>query len=213
VIRALVCCAAALAACTTAQGRGLGDRPPPALGEPAPTVDDPKAEAAYQDVLDRYSRRAELYAGPEQGEDTRMFTAATYQSPAFREARVRRNAAFRAEPAEVVDKALAKERADAEQFDDFYLGVHLVDYHYDDFDRPGSIWRVALVGGGAEATPTRIERVGRANVTLRAIYPYLGDFWVAYRVRFPKQVQGRGAQLALRISSALGRVEMSFPAQ
>ena len=79
-----------LMGCTTAEGRRIGDRPPPTLGEAPPTAEDGKAEDAYQDVLDRYSRRAELYTGPERGEDTRMFTAATYQSLPFREARVRR---------------------------------------------------------------------------------------------------------------------------
>jgi hypothetical protein len=201
------------AACTTAGGHALGVDEPPRLGDSPPQLPDANAEAAYREVVGRYSQHAELFSGLEGGEDTRMFSAATFQSLAFREARVRRVGAFRSEPPEVIDANLAQERAEAEQFDDFYFGAHLVDYRYDDFDRHKSIWRIALVGDGVEATPTLVERVGRSTLDVRALYPYMGDFWVAYRIRFSRLAQGRGEHLKLRIASTLGRVEMTFPSQ
>jgi hypothetical protein len=203
----------AAAACTTAAGRPLGEQPPPQLGDRAPELPDQKAEEAYRDVVTRYSRHAELFSGVEGGEDTRMFSAATYQSLTFREARVRRVGTFRAEPPEVIDQKLAAERAENDQFDDFYFGVNMVDYRYDDFDRKKSIWRIALVGDSLEQTPSVVERVGRSSLDVRALYPYMGDFWVAYRIRFGKLTQGRGEHLTLRIASTLGRIEMTFPSQ
>jgi hypothetical protein len=201
------------AACTTSQGDRLGQHDPPRLGEAPPEVRDEKAEAQYQEVLGRYSRHAELYAGVGGGEDTRMFSAATYQSQPFREARVERVGSFRVEPREIVEQKLAAERDEAARFDDFYFGVNMVDYRYDDFDKHNSMWRIALVGDGAEQTPVSVQRQGRSTLDVRALYPYMGDFWVAYRIRFDKLSQGRGEHLTLRLASSLGRIEMTFPSQ
>jgi hypothetical protein len=181
------------------------------MGDAPSTVEDDRAEADYQGVLDRYSQRAEIYAGMMRGEDTRMFCAATYQSAQFREARVRREAAFRVEPAAEVDKKLEQERAEADQFDDFYFGAFLVDYHFDDFDRRTSAWRIALVGEGVEETPVLVERTGRSTLNLRSIYPYAGELWTGYHIRFNKLGSGRGDKIVLRLASTLGRVEMTFP--
>jgi hypothetical protein len=199
-------------ACRTTHGRPLDKVPAPALGDPAPRLDDDRAEQAYQDVLSQYSQRAEIYAGMVAGEDTRLFAAATYQSSPFREARLRRVGAFRAEPAVEIDQKLATERADAEKFEDFFLGVQVVDYRYDDFDRHNSIWRIALVSGGVELTPVSVLRTGRATLDVRALYPYMGEFWSGYRIRF-KRVETRGAELTLRFASTIGKMEMSFPTQ
>ena len=200
-----------LSGCSTT-GRPIDSHPPPQVGEPAPKLEDGSAESAYQDVLKQYSQQAELYAGTMGGEDTRMFCAATFQSGPYREARVRRTGAFRAEPAAEIDQKIAAEKAEADQFDEFFFAAHLVDYRFDDFDKHHSVWRIALVGDGVEETPVLVERVGRATVDMRAIYPYLGDFWAGYRIKFPKLAQGRGAQLKLRLASTLGKVELTFPA-
>ena len=63
---------------------------PPAIGEPGARVPDRKAEASYQEALSRVTEHREVYSGI----DTQLFCAATYQSPEFREARVRRQALF-----------------------------------------------------------------------------------------------------------------------
>jgi hypothetical protein len=211
--RELAALAALAAACTTAGGERLGSHDPPMLGERPPEAADDKAESKYQEVLGRYSRHAELFAGVEGGEDTRMFSAATYQSQPFREARVERVGAFRVEPRGVIDAKLATERDEAEHFDDFYLGINMVDYRYDDFDKHNSMWRIALVGDGVEQTPVLVQRQGRSTLDVRSLYPYMGDFWTAYRIRFDKLSQGRGEHLTLRLASSLGRIEMTFPSQ
>jgi hypothetical protein len=185
---------------------------PPLVGEPAPMLKDERQEKAYQETLARYTDRAELYSGF----DTILFAAATLQTPSFREARVRRSALFQALTRERVQASLAQELAEAERAHEFLLGVHVNNYRHDDFDRASSIWNLVLVmPGGGEVRPLQVERLGRADMTLRAFYPYLGAFWVAYRVRFPTTREDGSPvippgveRVALRMASSLGKVEM-----
>lgn len=203
------------AAGCAAGGHDLGDtlHAPPTVGERARRVPDSDAEGRYQDQLRRYSQRQELYAPLANGVDTRLFCATTFQAPSFREARVERQAIYQALTRAERDKLLAQEQADAQKYDDFMFGVQAVDYHFDDFDRPNSIWNIALVGEGVEEKPASVERLGRASLDKRAYYPYLDDFWVAYRIRFPKLTQGRGSGLVLRLASTLGKVELRVPSE
>jgi hypothetical protein len=196
-----------LAGCTTT---------PPKEGERGPALKDEGAEQAYQSVLARYTSRQEIY----DGFDTRLFAGATLQTPAFREARVRRKAAFQSLPQPRVDELLAQERADAAQAHTFFLGTHANDYNAQDFDFKKSIWRVALVTPAGEVTPTRIVRLGRSDLEMRAYYPYTGEFWVGYEVRFPltfangQPVIPPGTeQVTLRLASSLGKADLTVNAQ
>ena len=181
---------------------------PPRVGEPPPVLADAAAERAYRAVLGVSSARAEIYAGL----DPRAFVGMTWQSAAFREARTRREAAFGNWPDGALRTALERERALADEGEEFLLGVHVEDRRYDDFDRPGSAWRLVLEGpGGVEVFPTSVERVGRVGLPLRALYPYLGEFWVAYRVRFPV-LRDAGRGFTVKLGSALGQAALVFPA-
>jgi hypothetical protein len=202
---------AALLLAVGASGCAAG---PPAIGDPGAQVPDRSAEASYQAALSRVTEHREVYRDI----DTQLFTAATYQSVDFREARTRRQAMFQTWPEPKIDAALARERADAAQVHEFVFGVSIVDRRFDDFDSRNSIWRLSLVTDQGEVTPLAIRRVGRANQDLRAYYPYLGDFWTMYTVRFPLTT-ATGAPLVgpttrallFRMSSTLGQVEMAFP--
>jgi hypothetical protein len=184
---------------------------PPAVGEPPPVLKDERVEAAYQAILARYSARSEIY----EGFDTRLFAATTFQAPALREARVRRTAEFQRTPSQSVEAQLAEEKAEAEREHAFFLGVHANDYRYDDFDRRNSIWRVSLLTPSGEVRPATIKRVGRANLDMRALYPYMGAFWVAYQVSFPT-VLADGTpvippgteKVTLRLASTLGAADL-----
>jgi hypothetical protein len=186
---------------------------PPAIGEPGAQVPDRAAEASYQAALSRATEHREVYTGI----DTQLFTAATYQSPDFREARTRRQAMFQTWPQAKLDDALARERAEAAQVHEIVFGVSIVDRRFDDFDSKNSIWRLSLATDQGEVTPIGIRRVGRANQDLRAYYPYMGDFWTMYSVRFPLTTS-TGAPLVgpatrallFRMSSTQGQVEMPF---
>ena len=189
---------------------------PPTLGEPPPVVKDERQEAAYQQVLERFTARDELY----HGFDTVLFSAATLQTPAFREARVRRTAHFQALTQERVAELMGQELAEAGRTHEFFLGVHVFNYRYDDFDRASSIWNVALLTPSGQVRPVSVERVGRADMELRAYYPYLGTFWVAYRVRFPTTfadgtpvIPPGTERVVLRMASSLGKVEMRVHAR
>ena len=138
-------------------------------------------------VLHRYSAEKQIFIGF----DTICFSGVTYESPAFREARIRRRDAFLAEPPAQVARDVEAARVEAENFYEFTLGVYMQNPRFDDLGLPGSIWRLALVTPVGQVAPTLIKRVGHADVNTRAYYPYMGDFWTMYQVRFPKVVQAR----------------------
>jgi len=186
---------------------------PPLIGEPGAELPDPKAEASYQAALDRATEHREIYAGL----DTRYFIAATFQSPEFREARVRRQARFQSWTQERLDEQLARERADAAQVHEVVFGLSVVDRKLDDLDSKNSIWRLSLSSDQGEVPPLTLRRVGRSTQDTRAYYPYMGDFWTVYTARFPVAVDGRpliapGTRtVVFRISSTQGQAEMQFP--
>lgn len=189
---------------------------PPTLGDPPPGLKDERQELGYQQVLEQYTDRAELYSGF----DTVMFAAATLQTQAFREARVRREATFKTLTQERVQELLTRELAEAARTHEFFLGVHVFNYRYEDFDRATSIWNMVMVTPAGELKPVSVERVGRADMEMRAFYPYMGTFWVGYRVRFPTTFpDGRPAitpgmeRVVLRMASSLGKVEMRVHAR
>ena len=183
---------------------------PPVVGDPAPKVSDSAQESAYRAAFDKETVQRQVYALF----DTRMFVAATFLSTAFREARVRRIAAFQKIPPGEVQSRIAEERAEREKYDDFIVGVHMNEPRYDDFGRTNSIWRVVLETASGEVKPESVKRLGRADLNLRALYPTMGTFWVAYRFRFPSSVPVRDGQpMTLRISSNVGRAELTYPAR
>lgn len=190
---------------------------PPTIGDPAPQLVDRRKEQAYQEILERYTDRAEVY----DGFDTRLFAGTTFQTTAFREARVQRLAEFKLLPPQRVEELLAEERAEVARFNEFFLGVHVNDSRFEDFARgKQSIWRLVMLTPLGEAEPVSVERIGRANLDMRAMYPYLGVFWVAYRVRFPKVQQDgtpiipeSASHVTLRLASTLGRAELRVHAR
>ena len=198
---ALAWAAWTLAACATA-------RIPRVAGDPPPAFSDGEAERAYQAVLDRYTQSRAVYDHL----DTNAFVHATWQSPAFVQARVARDARFHALPADEAAKALALEQARLGDAVEFLLAVHVSASTLDDFDRRDSMWRLALDVGGREVTPTQVVRLGRTNPQLRAIYSYLEPFWVAYRVRFPQVELPPGQPFTFRLASAAGQADLQYTA-
>lgn len=192
VAAALIC-----AGCATGRVPRVGDAPPMAQ--------DMVSEHAYQETLKRYTDQKGIYDGL----DTRLFVAATWQSPRFVEARVKRLGEFQVQPEQEVAQKLADEREKLEGKTEFFFGVHANDPRFDDFDRKNSIWRLALVTGGKELRPTEVRRVGRSTMDMRATYPYMDVFWVAYAVRFDAELSP-GETATLKVASTLGQAELSF---
>lgn len=194
---------ALVAGCSSARIPTLG------TSDMAPRLRDDKQESEYQQVLERYTRSYALYDVL----DSRLFARATWHSPAFAEALANRRAAFKALPELERAKQLELARRDAEETTEFFLAVHANDPKADDFGRPQSPWRVALVTKDGEREPTSIERLGRTNTELRAAYSYLEPFWTGYRVRFPKLGPGEERGMVLRLASSLGQADLSFAAE
>lgn len=198
---ALALAALAATACSTARIPRIGGDPPPAFTDGA-------KEHAYQVILDRYTRSQAVYDNL----DTNVFFHATWQGPKFVEARVARDAAFHALPADEAAKALAAEQARVSDAVEFFLGVHANNYKFEDFGRPDSMWRLALIVGGRELLPTSVERLGRTNTQMQSVYSYLEAFWVGYRVRFPKAELSPGQTFTFRLASPLGQADLVFTA-
>ncbi len=176
----------------------------PRIGEPAP--------ALRESADDRFSDYKELYDGL----DTRLFAGATYQSPSFVAARVRRLGVFQGDTAQGIEAKLNEEQAKLAPYHAFFLGVHVNTPRYDDFDKKSSVWRLALVTPEGQVEPVEVSRIGRSDLQMRSLYPYMGDFWVGYWVRFPKQrpdgtptVVDGTRRFALRLASVLGQADLT----
>lgn len=171
-------------------------------------VADEVSEHAYQDILNRFTDQKGIYDGL----DTRLFVAATWQSLRFVEARVRRQGEFQSLPEGEVNQRVVTEREKFKAQTEFFFGIHANDPKFDDFDRPNSIWRLALVVAGKEYPPKEVKRVGRSSMDMRATYPYMDVFWVAYAVRFDT-VLPPGQAAVLKVASTLGQAQLSYQAE
>lgn len=191
-----------LAACASA-------RVPRVPGEPPPAVRDAKQEQVYQALLDEQTKSAAVYDNL----DSKVFLLGVWQSPRFVEARVRREAMFKDMPEAVFAQRLSEERARLGDATEIFFGVHANDYKYEDFSRPNTMWRMVLLVDGQELLPTEIERLGRATTEQRSYYSWLESFWIAYRIRFPHVELRPGQKFTFRLSSALGRADLSFKAE
>jgi hypothetical protein len=184
-------------------------RLPHVPGDPPPALNDPAREQGYQIVLEQWTRHGAVYDNL----DTKLFAYVTWQSAPFVEARVRRLCEFKDVLPADADALLAAEQARVADATEFFVAVHANDSHFDDFDRPGSMWRLALNFEGRDVAPLSIERLGRTNTELRAVYSFMESFWVGYRVRFPRVNPQPGQVMTFKLASALGRAELAFTPQ
>jgi hypothetical protein len=194
---------------------GCSGLPPPMVGTPGPELPDAAANAAYEKLLERYTVKKQIFIGF----DTILFGGVTYESPVFREARIRRRDTFQAQSEAQVALDLQTAQLEGADFYEFTVGVYMQNPRFDDIDYPTSIWHLALLTPSGEVSPTSIKRVGRANINTRAYYPYMGDFWTVYRVRFPKSLDARPLvtpelqTFTVLLASSLGKAEFPFPVQ
>ncbi|MGO9830199.1 MAG: hypothetical protein ACLPJH_08650 [Myxococcaceae bacterium] len=205
--RLVACLALGLAGCNTL--------PPPMVGSPGPELGDAQANAEYHAVLDHYSAQRQIFIGF----DTILFGGVTYESRSFREARIRRKDAFQAQPPEQLARDLQAVEAEPADFYEFTVGVYMQNPRFDDIGLPTSIWRLALVTPVGEVAPVLVKRLGHATINTRAYYPYMGDFWTVYTVRFPRTVAERALvppelpSFTVLLASSLGRAEFPLPTQ
>jgi hypothetical protein len=92
---------------------------------------------------------------------------------------------MRAEPPDQAAQTLARLRDDNRN-PSFFAVAYVPDKTANDWNEPHSVWRIALNMGLGERPPDRVQRYEVPfNAEMRALYPYLDDYSVAYVLRFP----------------------------
>jgi hypothetical protein len=170
----------------------------------------PTTEGRWAEERGRYTRSLRIYDRL----DDQAFATATWQAPAAREARAERLAQWKAMTLPERERLLAAERAEGERYEDFFLAFYTGDRRANDLATRRSTWRIALaVPGEGEMLPVKVEEVP-IDPTLEMLYPYLGKFDLAYRVRFPRWTGPKPlaeVPFDLVIAGALGKVELRWP--
>ena len=166
---------------------------------PEPALSDP-----YGQALKAETRITSVY----QGLETRIFTRLVRLSPGLVAAQCHELSEARAESpaqaAERLSKTLAENAAPT-----FFAVVHTPEARWNDWELPNSAWHIALLQGEQQTAPERVTRLDRPySPELKRLYPYLDDFAVLYRIRFPPGAQGE----ALRVSGVLGHMSFDWGA-
>ncbi len=155
----------------------------------------------YRSVLSAWTRDGEDHHHVMEG---RLFVGATYQSPAFRAARLAYAEELFGWDAAARSEANEREDVDTRDWYTFFISVSTGDWRWNHLDRPESIWYVWLEDdAGRKVQASRIERV-RRRADYETFYPYFNTFAEGYLVRFPRP---GGAEDAKASRSSLPRVE------
>ena len=174
--------------------------------QPVPTT----LEGEWAAERDRFTRGSKAYDRL----DDKVFATATYQAPSVREARVERLAEWKAMTAEERERLVAAERADGEQWEEFLLAFYTNDRHSNDLASTRSVWRLALVvEGGGDVLPAGRPEIVRSDATITGLYPYVGQFDIVYRVRFPRWKGERPLHevpFKLVVAGAPAKIELRF---
>ncbi len=185
---------------------------PPRTGVSDIPDTDTSSEQAYQQILNRWTRRAEIY----NGFDSRVFLAGTIQSLSFRKARIKRVARFRGMSPVEIEKAWEKEREEYFKNVEILIAVHVNERRFDDFSRSDSIWRIVLETENGVVFPFSVKRLRRPTVTMRVLYPYIDEFWSVYRISFSwpssedQKVPAELGRIMVRFSSSLGKMDLVY---
>jgi hypothetical protein len=174
--------------------------------QPKPTAE----EGAWGQQRTRFTRSGKIYDGLA----TNAFVSAVYEPAEARAARVERLSTWRSATDAEREAMLASEREDAARCEEFLVTLFTPDRADNDLDARKSIWHVALLlPGGTEIVPEKIE-LQRIDANVRMLYPNVGDFDTAYRVRFPKQPEPLvGRAFRLRLAGSRGKLDLDFSPQ
>ncbi len=163
-------------------------------------------EGTWPEERDAATRHTDLYDGFEHRAD--LWTIRL--TPAVREERARRLAAWLHWTSAELEAKLAEELDTGAKWDEFVVFLYTADRKWNDLDAPESIWRIEFDLGGGEAVIGRAKSLER-NATFEALFPMGGAFDTAYLLSFPR---GDTEQLAptgvLRFASALGEMRLPY---
>jgi hypothetical protein len=166
---------------------------------PEPLLDD-----AYGKALKQEARTSAVY----QRLETRIFARLVRLTPALVEAQCREISAARSESPAQAEERLARAREESAA-PTYFAVVHTPEPGWNDWQLPGSSWHLALVEGEQQTQPASVTRLdGPFSPEQQVLLPYLDDFAVLYRIRFPAGARGE----LLRVSGVLGRMEFDWSA-
>jgi hypothetical protein len=175
---------------------------------------EPDLEGPYGRSLLKWTRKTSLYSGLE----TRAFCRVVYLSYEMIEAQSEKISGMRAELPD--EAARTRERLHRETATPTVFAIlYTPDKGANDWEAKNSVWRLAVNLGYGQIEPTRIERLERPfNAEIRALYPYLDDYSVAYVVHFPGQEAPPGmhftpTEMTMIAAGALGKMEFTWDLQ
>jgi hypothetical protein len=170
---------------------------------------EPELEGAYGKVLGKWTREVALYSGLE----TRGFCRTIYLSGEFIDAQAKKISDMRAELPDEAQRTRQRLRAQAATPTVFSI-FYTPDKYSNDWNEKNSVWRIALNLGLGQVEPQQIERIERPfNAELRALYPFLDDYSVAYMIHFPVQPAPAGftpAEAEMVVAGALGKMDFKW---
>jgi hypothetical protein len=163
-------------------------------------------EGWWPEERDAATRRTDLYDGFEHRAD--IWTIRL--TPAVREERVRRLAAWLHWPPADLEAKLAEERDVGAKWDEFIVFLYTANRKWNDLDATESIWRIELDMGGGEEVLGRAQSLER-TATFDALFPMGGAFDIAYLLRFPRNdTELLPRPGVLRFASALGELRLPY---
>src|SRR5687767_11323979 len=138
----------------------------------------------YERVTNQWTQKA----GMRERYQEALTVHVTFKSLAWREAFARKTGEDRGLEGAALDAHIAQAKADAEGPLEFQMIVTTWDRRENDLDRgKKSVWKIRLLDeAGMEVEPLEIIKDKRPDYIIRAEFPEMKNFAVAYIVRFPQ---------------------------
>jgi len=137
----------------------------------------------YEKQLTHWTRKEEVYRRFE----AKIFVTATYHSPSFRSAYVRKRTAILGLSARDAAQLVEEQQSQSEAFHEFFIAIYTGDRRWNDLEKKDSIWRITLQNDRQErVAASEVIRVDPRNAEVVAFYPYLDGFGQGYLIRFPR---------------------------
>ena len=171
-------------------------------------------QGAYQRVFTHWTRQAKIIKLERL--DTTMRVHATCISPDFIAAYVARYEHLFKLPRRERNRISAEMNDTWKKSYSFTVAAATTDFRWNDFDKKQSIWRIALINDlQQQVAPMEVKAEKIITVTIKEMFPYVGDFFRFYRIRFPRKlsdgtelIRKDTRNLALRFAGPLGKTEL-----
>lgn len=169
----------------------------------------------YETVLNNWTRTERLFSLSDL--DTFLTATATFESWDFRWAYTIRYVQDYRLTIEQRKKLLEKALDETRVRHQFFVAITGGERRYNDLTKADSAWIVRLIDDtGNETAPQEIVALRRPNAIERHYFPYNTVFRQAFRIRFPREVDGRptispkAKWFGLRFAGAQGNCELTW---